>query len=388
MRQLPSGRWQVRGTDRGKPYKNSYALETQARQKALELVGGSVQPLQPTWLTRAQLRDAEAVFRILPPGVGLLDAARAWMAGAPLAASAPTWEDAIEEYTRLRSGRATGARLANVLSAVRSFAGTVGPNMSGLTRNQVESWLAARLPSDAAPATYNHLLADLSTFLAWHAKRGTIPANPCAGVDRRKTRHGTPTTITPEQAEALLRDVEKTRPAWVPFIALLLFAGVRPGMRDGECRRLDDALRAGKPVLLPGGIEVHGKTGAVRVVPWGACGPLREWLDAYPLGKCLVPDDAARWERDWTALRRRHGLPPDVLRHTAASCMTYSGQMTLGEVAMALGNSEAMLRRHYVGRWSREMTQALYALRPAAGAAAGAAPGGGGPAPAARAAGY
>jgi hypothetical protein len=44
--------------------------------------------------------------------------------------------------------------------------------------------------------------------------------------------------------------------------------------------------------------------------------------------------------------------------------MTYSGQMTLAEVAMALGNSETMLRRHYVGRWSREMSSAVWSLLP------------------------
>jgi hypothetical protein len=142
----------------------------------------------------------------------------------------------------------------------------------------------------------------------------------------------------------------------------MVFAGVRPGLREmGECRRLSDDLSAGKAVELPGGILVHGKAHGDRVTPWENCGPLREWLAAFPLKPLPRP---ARAERDWKILRAKLGLPQDVLRHTAASRMCYSGNMTLAEVAMALGTSEAMLRKHYIGRWSRSMSAQVYNLYP------------------------
>ncbi len=363
---LASGRWQVRGTRAGKAFKKNYQSEAAADAALLALAGSAPLPLLPTRLSAPELRQAEAATELARAlGLDLVSAVR-WLAANYRPASSVTWADALKEYKQHRGHRATADRLENVEKSVLSFAAHVCRDTLGSpTRAEVESWLAKRLPSDCAPATFNHLLNDLSTFLGWHHKRGTLSNNAAAQVDRRKVRRGVPTTLPPAACEALLRDVERTKPEWVAWIALLLFAGLRPGLRDiGESARLNATLRAGKQVIFPGGVEIHGKTGKPRLVPWSACGPLRQWLEAYPLQNYLVPEEPARWEREWTKLRNKHNLGKDVLRHTAASMMIYSGRMSVSEVAFALDNSPEMLAVHYVGRWSREATEQVYALLP------------------------
>jgi len=153
----------------------------------------------------------------------------------------------------------------------------------------------------------------------------------------------------------------------VPYAALCVFAGLRPGTREGEANRLDADLRAGKVLLHSGGVEVRGKAHGVRIAPWGMCGSLKARLEAYPPKPGLWPlDSAPKAERAWEAIRARHGLSADVLRHTAISAMCYSPGASLAQVALAVGNSEPMIRRHYLGRWTAEMTTELWALKPTA----------------------
>ncbi len=362
--QIASDRWRVCATVNGRRKKKVVRSREEADALLHSWAGARPLPLLPTRLAATSLRQAEAAHELLASiGLDLLSGAR-WIVQHYKPGSSQKWADAWEEYARLRGQRASKARLNNVKAAFYSYAASTGrPDIGCPTRDEVERWLSQDLAADCMPATYNHRLNDLSAPFAWLCKRGVIVANPCTQVDRRQVKRGTPTTLLPSGVESALRWAEQNCPEWVPWLAVMVFGGVRPGLREmGECRRMSDALEAGKIVFLPGGLLVDGKAHGERVVPWEACGPLRQWLEAYPLRPLPPP---ARAERDWTKLRAKLGLQQDVLRHTAASCMCYSGTQTLAEIALALGNSEVMLRRHYIGRWSREMTGAVWSLLPA-----------------------
>lgn len=362
--QIAPDRWRVCATVNGRRKKKVQRSREAADALLQSWAGAAPLPLLPTRLTVSELRQAEAAREIFASlGLDLLSAARWLVAHYKAGSGCITWKDAWSEYECLRGRRASAKQLKNVRQAWNSFSSFSGRELVGSpTREEVEEWLATSLAKDCAPATYNHRINDLSAPMAWLAKRGIVSVNPCANVDRQKVVRESPTVLLPAQCEAVLRHAEAHATEWVPWLAVMLFGGVRPGLREaGECRRLSDDLVAGRDVVLPGGVLVRGKAHGERVVPWSASGPLEAWLAAYPLRPLPLP---ARAEREWTKLRRGLGLAQDVLRHTAASCMTYSGSMTLGEVAMALGNSEAMLRKHYVGRWSREMTAKVWTLLP------------------------
>lgn len=358
IHKINSSCWQVQATVSGVRHKKRFLTEEEARAYVTTLLSEAASlPFQPTVLTAAQLRDAEAACFLLGSQGPTLRDSVAWFLANRRAPSSASWETAIDDYLRVRAPHVSAARARKLVACVRTFAATVGPTIGSPTADQVKSWLASR--GDITASTHNHLRADLSTFMSWCVKRGTIPVNVASHVAPRKRVRSVPSFLEPEAAVALMRDLEVHNPAWVPAVAMMLFGGVRSDMRDGEIRRLDYDLRSGHCVYK-GGIEIRGKTG-VRFLPWIACGPLEKWLEAYPPSSGILPS-MARAERDWTKIRKRHGLPKDVLRNTAVACMCYNG-MSCAEVSLALGLSAPMLR-HYLGQWSPEMTQAVHAILP------------------------
>jgi hypothetical protein len=102
--------------------------------------------------------------------------------------------------------------------------------------------------------------------------------------------------------------------------------------------------------LNPARFEVEGKANGTRAAPWGLCGPLREWLAAHPPAPGLRREATGMAvEKAFGRVRKRHGLTPDVLRHTALSAMCNALAASFAQVTLAAGNSESMLRRHYLG---------------------------------------
>jgi hypothetical protein len=209
------------------------------------------------------------------------------------------------------------------------------------------------------------MLGNIRIFCRWLVARKHLAHDPTEGIERRRSKRGLPETLRPENAALLLRDVEATDPKWVPYVASCLFGAIRPSTRNGEACRLDADLRAGKTVFHDGGIEVRGKANGVRILPWEMCGPLKKWLNAYPPDPGLWPCENGRQaEREWAKVRARHNLGADVLRHTGISAMVYAPNATFTKIAIAAGNSESMIRKHYLGRWTESDTKALWSVLP------------------------
>lgn len=128
-----------------------------------------------------------------------------------------------------------------------------------------------------------------------------------------------PDTLDPMQALKLLRWLQANAPQWVRYFVVCLFAGVRPDVREGEARRLDEDLRfpsrhLRRPAFDGYGLWVRGKTGKTRHVSWALCGPLRAWLTACP-GAGLIQDGlsysqaerhGSRCSKKTTRTRRRN----------------------------------------------------------------------------------
>jgi len=276
IKQIAPDRWRVCATMNGRRKKKVVHSRDAAEALLQAWAGAAPLPLLPTRLTVGELRQAEAAREIFGSlGLDTLAAARWLSSHYKPESGCLKWNDAWSKYECLRGRRASAQQLKNVRMAWNSFASFSGRELVGSpTREEVEEWLAMSLAKDCAPATYNHRVNDLSAAMAWLVKRGIVAVNPCTNVDRRKVVRESPTVLLPAQCEAVLRHAEAHAPEWVPWFAVMLFGGVRPGLREaGECRRLSDDLVAGRNVVLPGGVLVRGKAHGERVVPWNASGP-------------------------------------------------------------------------------------------------------------------
>jgi site-specific recombinase XerD len=281
-----------------------------------------------------------------------------------------TMETIIETYIAHRRRKGVSeAQISNVAKAAKRLQRWLdGKPLHSLSSKKFEEFMDQVFEGPVKPKTFNGFLGDVRTFLKWCVDRHYLGADPTMEVEERNVKESTPTTLTPETAETFLRFVERQHPAWIPYAVFCLFGAVRPSIREGEAFRLDEKIRTEGLDLTTEGFFIEGKANGTRLVPWELCGPLKQWLQSYPIpkGAGLWPlgANATQAEKIWATVRSANGLTQDVLRHTAISAMCYASASSLATVALAVGNSEAIIRSNYVGRWSTAKTKTLWLILP------------------------
>jgi integrase len=146
---------------------------------------------------------------------------------------------------------------------------------------------------------------------------------------------------------------------WVPYFALCLFAGIRPSIPDGEIARLKP-----EDVCLDAGIiHISAEVSKVREPRKIAIQPnLAAWLRAYPLGKFPIIV-RVNFHRRREKFNERFNLTHDVLRHTFIS-MFVAKFRSIGEAALQAGNSESIIRKHYLDLKSTKEAEEYFGIMP------------------------
>jgi integrase len=366
--------WRVSGWIAGvRIRKNFKKREDAAAEKAaleiraLQATSGMRQAM--TFLTDDELRQAEtAVRRLAGQPHGLAFFVDFALANYRDPAREKSLDDAItaflearrrDEAHRLvspRQLRSTRHELENLQKHFPKFP------VSALTPAAISDYLDRGYP---APKTYNNRRGIVGTFLKFAFQRDWIESNPMLKVPHRRTVHGRgeATTISAEQAAQLMAAVEDFADGiLVPYFALCLFAGIRPSVDDGEISKLrPDQIR-----LEEGVIRVGAETSKVRMKRHVAILPnLAAWLRAYPIGEyAIVPRNAKNYRR---RICDRFGLSHDVLRHTFIS-MHVAKFRSIGEAALQAGNSEAIIRKHYLDVKTKEEAERFFSIMPKRGA--------------------
>ena len=283
---------------------------------------------------RERLEVVRVLSEMRAVGVSLAGVWQAYQTGqAGKAVVSKSLDDVIKEL--LAAKRQANRRenyLANLQLHLEDFAkGREGAAVASVGLGEVEAYLAKAKSAGSRQTRLNRL----STLLSFAVRRGYMASNPCTSVERVNVELPPPKILTVPQCRALLDATRASDAKILPYIALCLFAGVRPA----EAARLkwaDVDIAAG---LLTIDAE-DSKTRQRRVVELpNVC---VEWLK---LGGEL-PASSVRYRL--AAVAQAAGLTPwgrDCLRHSAAS---YWHAMK-GEVVTArnLGHSEAMLHKHY-----------------------------------------
>lgn len=209
--------------------------------------------------------------------------------------------------------------------------------------------------------THNNRRGIVSTFLKFAFQRGWLAENPIFKVPhyRIKRKRGMASTLTVSQARELMEHFETFEGGrWVPYFALCLFAGIRPSVPHGEITRL-------KPAdinLETGMISISAHVSKVREPRKITIQPnLAAWLRAYPLDK--FPLVGGSFQKRRAMFKKQFNLTHDVLRHTYIS-MFVGKFRSIGEAAIQAGNSESIIRRHYLDMKSTEEAEAFFGIRP------------------------
>jgi integrase len=172
-----------------------------------------------------------------------------------------------------------------------------------------------------------------------------VVANPLEKVPHLRIAHrrGSAKSLNAEQSAELMRHVEQIDGgALVPFFALALFAGIRPCVRTGEIYKLKpEHVRLDTGVIL-----IEPEVSKVRMKRNVTIAPnLAAWLTAYPISRFPIIPKNLQHQR--ARIADKFGLSHDIMRHTFIS-MHVAKYRPMGEAALLAGNSESIIRTHYL----------------------------------------
>ena len=338
--------WRVSGWLHGVRIRKNFKSKEEADDEKAALEIKSEQDtsglrLITTRLTAEQAREAEAVFQRLEGR----DRSLASYVDFALATYRDPIHDrsiaeATKDYLALRaadesqgnlSHRQTGSFGLELRALESAFRGRT---VSELSPDALTAFLKRGLPSKK---TYNNRRGLVGPFLKHCVLKDWIATNPIENVPHFRGvghRRGSAPTLSAAQCAEIMEWAEDERQgALVPFIALCLFAGIRPDSYVGEISKLDP-----KQVRLDTGvILIEPEVSKVRMKRAVAIQPnLAAWLTAYPLDR--YPIMPLGFRRLRLKFRKRFGLSHDILRHTFVS-MFVAKFRSMGGAALQAGNS-------------------------------------------------
>jgi integrase len=232
-----------------------------------------------------------------------------------------------------------------------------GATVAELTGSRLMGYFEAR---QAALKTYNNRRGIVSTFLKFALQRDWVMDNPLTKIPPRRIRRrrGGAATLAAAQAKEMMAFVEEHHASAVPFFALCLFAGIRPCLRTGEIFR----LRPEHVNLDVGLIRIDSEVSKVREPRNITIQPnLAAWLRAYPLKEFPIIPANLQHVREMVV--EKFNLTHDIMRHSYIS-MFVAKFRSIGEAALQAGNSESIIRKHYLDLKSPAEAEQFFKILP------------------------
>ncbi|MCH7227336.1 tyrosine-type recombinase/integrase [Haloferula sp. A504] len=274
-------------------------------------------------------------------------------------------EDRERDGIRERSRKA----IRSVLKQFRDAADD--PWTHEVTPQTVEKFLRGLRAKDgesmATRKTWNNYRNDLHGFFKW-AKTPDVASNrpftfenPVASVRKftarqvREEQSGKPTTTDPEKVLRMFTALSRWRSGvMLKHFALLYFAGIRPEelkrMKDREGDLINLATRT---ITVPADVSKTGHERQIHIAD-----NLAAWLEAAPAP--AVPSNLDRLAK---RIRKKYDLSHDEARHSFISYHV-ALHRSIGDAALQAGNSESIVKRHYLNTHTREEGSAFFRIAP------------------------
>ena len=377
----PSGEivFRVAGWLDGKRVRKNLAtrVEAQAERQALEIAAlqsESGMRVAATRLADDQLREAEAAFHRLE--------GRARSLAFYLDYALSNYRDPVNDMTLTEAAklylavREADEKLGHISHRqFTAFRCELRALVTAFPGKKVAELAAGALTDyfrrdSASKKTFNNRRGLVGSFLRYCLLRDWVATNVVEKIAHYRGighRRGSAPTLSGAQCAEIMEWAETEHGgALVPFIALCLFAGIRPDLYVGEISKLEP-----KHVRLDTGvITIEPEVSKVRMKRTVAIQPnLAAWLRAYPLESFPI------WPRGFKrlrlAFRKKFNLSHDILRHTFIS-MHVGKFRSLGEAALQAGNSESIIKKHYLDLKTREEAEEFFSILPKKAAAAAA----------------
>jgi len=363
--------WRVSGMYRGKQLRENFKTEAEALAKRDELLNEIANVVtsvvrRPTRLNEDQIREAELIFEMMG-GRSPLAAVRYYLKNYRDPVNKITMKAAYDKFIAEK-------KLNNLREdSIRNLEVRVGFLSKGHPDKLVSDIIPEHLKdivfADGRGAvTSDNVRRALSSFFTWATAHKFCAANPMLTIKPVKTERDEPETLSVAQARNLIEKAAAFKEgATLPYIALGLFAGIRPT----ELARItwdNIDLKAGtitigakiakmrqRRIVDMACLTQKDKQGKEQMLPPN----LLAWLMPHAVKK--TPIRGVNWRKDFDAVKAAAGwgtksdkkpnLKPwtqDIMRHTAISHHLAYFQHE-GRTASWAGISPNVLQRHYNG---------------------------------------
>jgi integrase len=262
--------------------------------------------------------------------------------------------------------------LKGLKSVLTTFSRLTGdPQVHEITPGTVEQFLRSLRAKDGTSKvlrkSWNNYRNDLNKFFSWCREPDKAterpwtfedPVGPVRKFSTRQVREeqpATPATTTPQDVQKLLSLLMRWRGGvMLRYFCYLYFTGIRPvelsrlSDREAELVNLKTAV-----ITVPADISKTRHPRQVTIPP-----NLRKWLEVAP--GPIIPKSFDRLSK---LVRAHFKLSHDEARH---SYISYHGALhrSLGDAALQAGNSETIIRQHYLNIHPREEGAAFFGLVP------------------------
>jgi integrase len=331
---------------------------------------------------------AEALDLLAPHGADIIKAAQFYAAHltaekaraagklAPVALQA--WADSYNTKDRGDRTRREIKSLSGIFS--RAFDKL---KLGEMTAAMLKSWIEGYESEPgklASPQTRANLRTKLSQFLNYCKMEGWIEKNPLEDVKVERPPRAPVVIFDLKQVVRIIEAADKSpsRDIVLPYAAICLFAGLRPGSEAEKLRWQDINFGTG---------DVHvraetSKTREERFVPMEA--NLSAWLETCPVRAPgpIIGKSYTKFRDAWEEVKRVAGYkvgeapedgwpalaqdwPADATRHTYAS-MWLAVHKSRAELAEHMGNSETTIKSHYRRAIREDVAKAFWAMKPKA----------------------
>ncbi len=362
--------WRVDGRLHGVRFRKNFKTREEAAAekaaleiKALQTVAGLRQIA--TALNEEQVREAEALFqRVAGKARGLSFYVDFALGNYREPEHQKTLSDAVAGYVAAKElehdqDHICYAQLQRIRWDLRRMVDHFpGKTVAEISPRALLEFLEGRKNS---LKTFNNQRGTLGTFFKFCFHRDWVCENPILKVPnyRVRQRKGVARTLSAAKAGELMEFMETYQGGrWVPYYALCMFAGIRPGVPSGEITKLEPE----DINLETGMIHIRAEVSKVREPRRVAIQPnLAAWLRAYPLKK--YPIVVGNFQKKRAKFKDQFDLTHDVLRHTFIS-MFVAKFRSIGEAAIQAGNSESIIRRHYLDLKNKEEGEQFFGIMP------------------------
>jgi len=231
--------------------------------------------------------------------------------------------------------------------------------------NIVQRFLKYEL-SKYHPNYRDNIKRNFNAFFNYSFKQRYIEQyeNPCLRIDFKRIKKD-PSILSVDDAENLLRVSERTDKGIVPYIALMIFGGLRP--TEASLLKDENIDWENNQILIPRSISKvrRGRT-------FDLVSPLKNWLQKYP------SFEKRNYRKRMDKIKQLAGFlstetktkdkvwEPDICRHTSITFFLAKNNYQYGLAANQFGNSEEVIRSYYESfrRPSRADVERFYSIMP------------------------